>query len=181
MNKPIGRFTDLLSWLLNQYREILEYTARNYPFRIVDSCRSLRTGETIFTIQFVGKSSIIKMSASELAEDDDLIQGFSPRDVKKIIKASLIKQKLTVLPGGLQQASYKIIAKNFERKQKAPSYVIEQITETQTITKTVHLNEVTQSKEILLKFSKQDIFEIAFTAGANSILTAQNEIKHKDT
>src|SRR3990167_438170 len=180
MYKPLTRFTDFISWALKQYREIMEYTTRNFPFRIVDTQRSTRTGETLFTIQFVGKSTVFKMSADQLAEDDDLIQGFAPRDVKKIIKASLIKPKLTVVQGGAQQTPYKIIAKNFERKQAKPSYVIEQVLENQTITKTVHLDEMTQSKEILLKFSKQDIFEIAYTAGANSILHAQDDIAQKE-
>lgn len=179
MHKSIYRFTDFMSWIFKQYREIMEYTARNFPFRIVDAQRSAKTGETTFTIQFVGKSTVFKMSADALAEDDDLIQGFSARDVKRIIKANLIKPKLTLVHGGAQQTPYKIIAKNFERQPTKPSYVIEQIVENHTITKTVHLDEMTQSKEILLKFSKQDIFEIAYTAGANSILQAKDEITQK--
>lgn len=181
MHKQINRFTDFMSWLLKQYREILEYTSRNYPFRIVEARRSPRTGETLFTIQFVGKSTCIKLGADELAEDDDLIQGFAPRDVKQIIKASLIKNKLKVIQGGLPSAPLKIIAKNFEREHNRPSYVIEQqTTGNKTSTKTVSLEDVTKSKETLLKFSKQDIYEIAYSAGINSILTAQEDIERNN-
>ncbi len=181
MHKQVNRFTDFMSWLLKQYREILEYTSRNYPFRIVEARRAPRTGETLFTIQFVGKSTCIKLSADELAEDDDLIQGFAPRDVKQIIKASLIKPKLTVIQGGLQSAPLKIIAKNFEREHNKPSYIIEQkTTENEISTTTVSLEDVTKSKETLLKFSKQDIYEIAYTAGVNSILTAQEDIERNN-
>lgn len=181
MHKQINRFTDFMSWLLKQYREILEYTSRNYPFRIIEARRAPRTGQTMFTIQFVGKSTCIKLSADELAEDDDLIQGFAPRDVKQIIKASIIKPKLTIIPGGLESAQLKIVAKNFQRKHNKPSYIIEEQTTTnETKTETISLEDVTKSKETLLKFSKQDIYEIAYSAGVNSILTAQEDIKRNN-
>lgn len=178
MYKQISRFSDFMSWLLKQYREILEYTSRNYPFRIVEARRVPRTGTTVFTIQFVGKSTCIKLNADELAEDDDLIQGFAPRDVKRIIKASLIKPRMTLIQGGKQITPYKIVAKNFDRDQNKPSYVVEKTDDANSITtSTLHLDDVTKSKETLLKFSKQDIFEIAYTAGVNSILSAQEDIK----
>ena len=178
MQKQINRFTDFMSWLLKQYRDILEYTARNYPFRIVDGYRVLRTGETIFTILSVGNRTPIKLTAAELAEDDDLIQGFSPKDVKRIMQAALTKSKIAVIHGGLQQTPYKILAKNFERDAAKLSYIIEQTNAyNEKITKTFTLDEVTKSKEILLQFSKHDIYEIAYTAGINSILSAQEDIE----
>lgn len=178
MHKQIHRFSDFMSWLLQQYREILEYTARNYPFRIIESHHNAAQSSTIFTIQFVGKSTCIKLSAEELADDDELIQGFAPRDVKKIMRAALLKPKLTLIPGGLAQSPNKIVAKNFDRKQSSPSYVIEQIdNDNQTTLKTVSLEDVTQSKEALLKFSKHDIYEIAYSAGIDSILSAHEDIE----
>jgi len=178
MQKPINRFTDFMLWLLKQYREILEYTSRNYPFRIVEAHRVLRTGETMFTVQFVGKSTCIKLSANELADDDDLIQGFSPRDVKRIMQAALTKHKISIINGGLQQTPYKIVAKNFEREDTKLSYVIEQTnSQNEKSTKILTLDEMTKSKEVLLQFSKHDIYEIAYTAGINSILSAHDEIE----
>lgn len=176
-SRPIARFKEFMLWLIKQYREVLEFAARSYPFRIVDEHRQPRTGKTIFTIQFVGKSTIIKLDADEIANDDDLIQGFSPRDVKRIVKASLTKQALTVIAGG--SGSCKIIAKNLNAAQNKPTYTVEHTDDNEKVTTTMELDEVTRSKDLLLKFSKQDIFEIAYTAGASSILSAQDDIKPK--
>lgn len=178
--RPIARLKEFMLWLVKQYRDVLEYTARHYPFRVVNEYREPRSGKTIFTIQFVGKSTVIKLDADDIANDDELIQGFSPRDVKRIVKASLLKQALTVIPGGAAN-SCKIIAKNLTMAQNKPTYTIEQTEANEKVTKTLELDEVTRSKELLLKFSKQDIFEIAYTAGASSILSAQDEIKPKNS
>lgn len=179
MHKRINRFTDFMSWLAKQYREIQEYAARNYPFRILEERRLPRTGETIFTVQFVGKSTCIKLTATELAEDDDLIHGFSPQDVKHIMQAALIKPKLSIIQGGLQKTPFRIVAKNFQREKQRFTYLIEQtLQDNETVTKAFDLEEVTRSKEMLLKFSKRDIYEIAYSAGAESVLKTEEEIKH---
>ncbi len=167
-----------LSWLLKQYREIKAQMVKHYPLRIVAVRRLPLTGETVFTVQFVGKSTCVKLKADKIAEDDALIQGFCPRDVKQIMQAALVKKKLTVIAGGQDKEPYKIVAKNFEQENKNPSYVVEQVHGNKRTTKTVKLNDVTKSKEVLLKFSKQDIYEIAYTAGENSMNVAREEIDH---
>ncbi len=176
MRRSIQRVSRFFSWLLTQQREIFKQRAKYYPFRIVAIRRLPLTGETIFTVQFVGKSTCVKLKADELAEDDRLIQGFSPSDVKQIIEAALVQEKLRVISGGKSQEPFKILSKNFSGERMKPSYLVEETRGSRRSTKTVNLEEVTQSKEILLKFSKQDIYEIAYTAGEQSVTNAQNEI-----
>ncbi len=178
MYKKLNRFTDFMSWLVKQYREVLDYTSKNYPFRIVSERLVPRTGETIFTIQFVGKSTCPKITATELAEDNELIEGFAPKDVKRIVKAAISKSKMTIMDGGLNQETHRIVAKNFGRGGTNPTYIIEFIDEDgATITKTLSIKDFIKRKDLLHKFGKKDIYDIAYTAGANSILTEQIDIK----
>lgn len=178
MYKHINKISDFVSWLSKQYKEIQEFRNKNYPFRLLEERRLPKTGDTIFTVQFVGKSTCIKLTACELANDDDLIHGFSPSDVKHIIKASLTKTKLSVIQGGQQRPPYRIVAKNFTRGKEKLSYIIEQTSQTnKTSTHTVNLDELARSKEMLPKFSKKDIFEIAYSAGAQSILNEEAQMQ----
>jgi hypothetical protein len=177
MHKKINRFTDLMSWLAEQYKDVLEHTAKCYPFRIVSERTLPKTGETIFTIQFVGKSTCPKINAHELANDDDLIQGFSPADVKRILDATITKTPLKTL--GQQQTSseHRVLSKSFNQGTDKPTYLIEFIDENNCAqTKTLPLGDFIKRKDLLKKFNKKDIYDIAYTAGVSSILQEQKEV-----
>lgn len=176
MRKHLKHFFGFATRFLKKHQEAFKQAARYYPLRIVAMHRFPLSGETFFTVQFVGKSTCIKISADQLAVDDDLIRGFSPHDVKQIMEASLVKKKLAIVGSGKAEEVYRIVSKNFERKDNQPSYTVEKTEGSKKTTEVVKLQEVTQSTEVLLKFSKQDIYEIAYTAGENSIMLAQNDI-----
>lgn len=176
MRKHLKHFFGFARRFLKKHQEAFKQAARYYPLRIVAMQRFPLSGETFFTVQFVGKSTCIKVSADQLANDDDLIRGFSPFDVKQIMEASLVKKKLAIVSGGKSQEAYRIISKHFERDDAEPSYTVEKTQGSRKTTEVIKLQEVMQSTEVLLKFSKQDIYEIAYTAGENSIMLAQNDI-----
>lgn len=179
LTRPIDCLKNIKSRLVKHCRDVFEYSAKQYPLRIVDEYRCMRRGITIFTVQIVGKRALTKLTANDICDDDNFIQGFAPHDVKRIVYASVVKTELTIVPSN-QPVSCRIISKNLSLAKNRPSYTVEQTEDNQKITKTLDLDEVTRSKDLLLQFSKQDIFEIAYTAGATSILHAQEEIKPKD-
>lgn len=177
MQKRSSAFHNIVSWLSKQYRDVQEYRQKHYPFRILEQRLLPKTGHTLMTVQLVGKSTCLKLTANEIAEDDDLIHGFAPLDVKRIMQAALTNNKLTVIQGGKYRSPFRIIAKNFDRQKNKLSYLIEKTrTDQPAQTETVALDALVQSKETLLQFDKLDIYEIAYSAGAQSILRAEEEM-----
>jgi hypothetical protein len=180
MQLKLQKITDFMSWFVRQYKEVLEHTAKSYPFRIVDERRVVKTGDILFTIQFIGKSTCPKITASEIAADAELIKGFSPEDVKRIMESSITQEKkLFVIEGGLANASYKIINKNINREDPSnPTYLVEYVNNLgKKETKMVSMKGLLALDNKLLKFPKNDIYEIAFHAGLNSAHDAQDEIQ----
>jgi len=71
-----------VQWLFEQYKNLARLYARQYPFKIVDREISKETGKLKFVIKVENRMSYLKMTASEVIEKSDLLEGFSKNDIQ---------------------------------------------------------------------------------------------------
>ena len=175
MQKPLNRFAEFVSWFLEQYKDLLESSVRNYSLRIVAEKPVPKKHDVLFTIQFIGKSICPQMLATEIASDDELIAAFCPADVKRIMQAALSKPNLQVVYSG---ESHSIISKDFASEDQSPEYTINYVDDCNELhRKRMDWKEIFNCKKLLYRFSKKDIEDIAFTAGSESTLASFKEIE----
>lgn len=70
-----------------KYKLLQKANAHPFALRIVDE-ESSTNGETIFTLQLVGKNLVSKLSAKDISNDKELLKSLSPIDLLKILNIS---------------------------------------------------------------------------------------------
>jgi hypothetical protein len=147
--------------------------ANAYPFslRIIDE--EINTSEeTIFTLQLVGKNIISKLYAKDISNDKKLLKCFSPLDLLKILNAS--NRKLIQKRGNIIlfpcRAYYKLIAKNYNHTIQQTIFILEISHANQVTKKRLTALEIANNPLILEKLSPQEIYDLGYTVGSETIL-----------
>ncbi|MFI4956527.1 MAG: hypothetical protein ACHQAX_04900 [Gammaproteobacteria bacterium] len=76
---------NLVGWVLGQIKHLHELSKKIYPYRLIEMRDEPKSGNTVFKIQLAGKSTVFEMQARDVAGDDVLLHGFSPKDIRIII------------------------------------------------------------------------------------------------
>jgi hypothetical protein len=155
-----------------KYKSLQKANAHPFSLRIIDEEVCTKNGETIFTLQLVGKNIISKLYTVEITNDKKLLKSLSPIDLLKILNASnkkflCKKENIILFPC---QAYYKLIAKDY-------NHILQQTIFTLEIT---HANKITQKKLtaldiannplILEKLTPQETYDLGYAVGSETIL-----------
>jgi len=167
--------TDFITWLLKQYKEILDNTTRAHPLRIIDEEKD-KEGNTIFTIQFVGKNVCPKFKANDIVQDDEMLQCFSQLDVKKIMKAITNRSSLKIVSNE-EETEFTVVTKNLDRHTKQHVFSIKHLSSGKILTEQFSSRELAKDKNILKKFNKKDIYDIGVTSGSENTFKTFEEIE----
>lgn len=156
----------LLNKLVREYKDLLASTRQKKAFKIVDVLVwSSIPGETIFNIQVTNKHCVIQLSAGELIKDYQL-NDFSDFHAEMIRKASQGKL-IEFLKLRDAKPKYKIASKRFDAKSQEYIFTI-QGEDNSCFNSTAA--ELARDKILLANIDMQDIFDIAYTQGAESVL-----------
>lgn len=128
---------------------------KNYQFRIIEEIQSEEDKETIFLIQFVAKNIFPKLTASELARSDKILEKFCLSDIKRILHASYSNVNIN------SKVEFKIIAKNLAGNKV---YTLASSVDPKFVKKLTPL-EIISNKKLLLNLSKEDISTVCYDAG----------------
>jgi hypothetical protein len=156
----------LINKLINEYKALLKHFQMK-PLKIVDilSLSSI-PGETVFVIQITQKNIILQLSAAEILQKNYDLNDFNDFHAQMICKAGEGKLfeflKLSEI-----EPLYKIVGKRFDHVLQQYLFTIEDKQGTH-FKKTAE--ELSNDKKLLSNIGIQDIYDIKFTQGAESIL-----------
>ena len=156
----------VINKLMGEYKALLNYFHMK-TFKIVDILSlSSVPGETIFIIQIAHKNIILQLSAAEILHKNYDLNDFSAFHAEMIRKAGEGKL-FEFLKLSETEARYKISGKRFDQELQQYLFTIESNDGTK-FKKTAE--ELANDKDLLSYIGIQDIYDIKFTQGAESIL-----------
>lgn len=157
----------LLNKVTKEYKKLLEHTRRSKPLKIVEILNlSAIPGETRFTIQVTHKNSIVRLSAAEIISSNYDLNDFSDFHAEMIRQAAQGKL-IDFLKLSEKEPTYKIVSKRFDAKMQQYIFTIET---KEHIRFTSTAEELSLDKNLLSNIGMQDIYDIGYTHGAESIL-----------
>ena len=169
-NKLTPRENFLISFLnkiIKEYKKLLEHAYSNKPFRIIEILHlSAIPGDTRFIIQITHKNSIAHLSAAELINSNYDLNKFSDFHAEMIRQAAQGKL-LQFLKLPAKEPTYKIVSKRFDAKKQQYFFTIES---EENIRFTTTAEELSKNKNLLSNIDRQDIYDIGYTQGTESIL-----------
>jgi hypothetical protein len=160
-----------ISTIKAKYKMLQKANAHPFSLRIIDEEINVN-GDTIFTLQLVGKNLVSKLHAKDISSDKKLLKSLSPLDLLKILNAS--NKKFLQKRGNIVlfpcQAYYKLIAKNYNHTLQQTIFILEISRANQITQKKLTALEIANNPLILEKLSPQEIYDLGYTVGSETIL-----------
>ncbi|WP_342147459.1 hypothetical protein [Rickettsiella endosymbiont of Aleochara curtula] len=161
-----------ISTIKAKYKSLQKANAYPFSLRIIDEEVCTKSGETLFTLQLVGKNLVSRLYAKDISNDKKLLKSLSPIDLLKILNTSNRKilhkmENVILFPC---QAYYKLIAKNYNHILQQTIFTLE-ISRVNKITqKKLTALEIANNPLILEKLTPQEIYDLGYTVGSETIL-----------
>ena len=157
----------LLNKAIKEYKTLLESTRRTKPLKIVEILNLSKVpGETRFIIQVAHKNCILRLSAAEIIGSNYNINDFSNFHAE-IIRQAAQGKLIEFLKLSKNEPLYQIVSKRFDTKLQEYIFTIET---KENIRFDNTAEELSSNKNLLLNMGVQDIYDIAYTQGTESIL-----------
>lgn len=161
-----------ISHIKEKYKLLQKANACPFALRIIDEEVCTENGETLFTLQLIGKNLISKLYASEISSDKKLLKSLSPIDLLKILNTSNKKflhkrENIILFPC---QAYYKLTAKNYNHILQQTIFTLEITRATKITQKKLPALEIANNPLILEKLTPQEIYDLGYTVGSETIL-----------
>lgn len=183
MNKFLGNtnfsprenfLISLLNRIITEYKNILAFTRRTKALKIVEISKlSSIPGETEFKIQIAHTNSILKLSAAKIINDGYDLEDFSDFHAQIIHHAGQGKLIEFLKLTNTYQPAYHIISKKLDTITGEYFFVFE----TQEQHRFVRsAKEIAIDKNLLNHLEIQDIYDVAYTLGNESILNEKSTL-----
>jgi hypothetical protein len=167
----------LLNKVTKEYQALLEYTRRVKPLKIVDILElSSVPGETKFAIQITNKNAIVKLKAEEIILGGFKLDQFSDFHAEMIRQALFGKLTEFLKLPIPNPPAYKIMSKKWEQRNQETIFVVGEAKDDGTQF-ALTANALNGHKEILLNMDQQDIFDVGYTLGSESVIKEKLEIQ----
>lgn len=162
-----GFLLSALKKIICEYKTLLESYKRVKPLKIIEITSLSKTpGETKFLIQVTNKNCVLNLTAAEIMQQNYNLDDFSKYHAE-LIKYAANGKLLEYLKLSDDVPEYKLVSKIIDRENKQYLFTIETKEGTQ-FTRTA--NELSKDTQILSNLTINDIFDIGYTQGSESIL-----------
>ena len=151
-SKKIGLIFEYAAWFLKKHNEIKQAEEKNI-YRIIE-IKQPSNGQAKIIVQIVGKSAVIECTPQEIVADDNLIEGFSKKDVRTVTYFACQQ---------IKKPRYKIIMQSFCEKFNRMVFKLKESTSDNVLMKTA--DEIVTDKAFLKNLSREDINSISYMAG----------------
>lgn len=160
----------LLNKIIKEYKALLSYTRQSKPFKIVEIYQLSNTpGETAFLIQVTNKNYAFRATAAQIIQRNYNLSNFNDFHAEMIKRAA----QGTLVEFLHQKSSYKIVSKRLDREIKQYVFTLE-TSENQYLTCTA--DEISKDKNILMNISKDDVYDVGYTQGSESIIKENKQM-----
>lgn len=160
-----------ISTLKLKYKSLQKANSHPYSLRIINEAIS-KNGETLFTLQIIGKNLVSKLYATDISNDKKLLKSLSPIDLLKILNIYnrnylSKKDNLILFPC---KTYYRLVAKSYNHMLQKTFFTVE-ITRADKMTqKKLSALEIANNPLMLEKLTPQEIYDLGFTVGSETIL-----------
>lgn len=137
--------------LLKKYNEQTQ-NQHNNIYRILEVKRCPSTGHSKLIVQVVGKSSIFEATPQEIVAVDNLLEGFSKKDVRAITYLACEQ---------LKKPKYKIVIQEFCETYNKMKFKLKRNNE--EVVKTA--SQIIKDKKLINDLNKEDVSSISYIAG----------------
>jgi hypothetical protein len=163
----------VLNKVIREYKTLLEFTRRHKPLKIIDIIKlSTIPGETIFAVQLTNKNCIVKLNAAEIINNEYNLNDFSDFHSNMIQQAAQGKL-IDFLKISEKLPTYTIVEK---RSDKALNQHIFTIETKESVRFTRTAEALSNDKNLLLNMNINDIYDIGFIQGCESILKEKSAL-----
>jgi hypothetical protein len=160
-----------------KYKSLQKANSHPYSLRIINEEICAKNGETLFTLQIVGKNLVSKLYSADISNDKKLLKSLSPIDLLKILNIQnrnylSKKNNMILFPC---KAYYKLVAKSYNHMLQKTFFTLEITRANKTTQKKLAALEIANNPLILEKLTPQETYDLGFTVGSETIL---KEILH---
>lgn len=167
LSKRENFLLSLLDKITKEYKTLRDYLNQVRPYKIIEISRLSRIpGESEFVIQITNKNQTFTLSAADILERKYPLDHFSDYHSEMIKKAAQGKL-LDFLKLNDNKPVLKIVSKRFDRERQQYIFTLE-TSEKNYFPRTA--DEIARDKSILEKLDIDDIYNIGYTHGTESIL-----------
>lgn len=135
-----------------------------YAYRVCEIAQD-KKGDYYVVVQMVSKYRIFKMKPEEILANDAMTLQFSPLDVRALTYLGYL---------GINSPKYKVLAKHLSAQEGMVFSVYSKEKDAVEIKKA---NEIVADKEIWQNLDRDDLPEIAYSAGGDDILNEREQIR----
>ncbi len=132
----------------NGLSSIFQYHA---PTMRIIAIEQDKVGDYIATVQFIGKSTAIKIKPEELLSDDKMVDQFSSRDIRALTYLGYL---------GINAPKYKVLARKLSEDSDQMLFAIHKKGDSKYTIKTAQ--EISSNPEILESLPQKDAHDIGF-------------------
>ena len=148
----------------NHVRNLNKKEVYTPTYRVVEIFQD-EEGDYMVQIQIINKSLAFKSKPEDILAKDNLVDQFSPRDVRTLTYLGYL---------GVNAPKYKILAKRLCENDKL-MFAIKKKGDDKVIIKTA--DQIMQEKEILESLNSQDAHDIGYTFASENVVDERNRKK----
>jgi hypothetical protein len=145
----------------NKSRKKLFFTP---TYRIVEISQT-KNEDYIVTIQLINKNITFNTKPEEILSNDDLVDNFSPRDVRTLTYLGYLS---------INNPKYKILAQRLSEENDKILFALQKRGDKNILVKTA--DEILREKEILDNLSAKDSHVVGYTVGSEGVLREKPQI-----
>jgi len=164
MNVKPSHLIEYFNWILRKYQEIQQpYTPDS--FRIVDITHN-KNGKCILKVQVIGKASIFECTPQEVASNDQLLEGFSKKDIRTITYFATQE---------IKKPKYKILIQEFRESLNKMIFKLSAPSSAEPIEKTAE--QISLDKDLISKLNAEDAHLVGYTTAAEQASREKEEME----
>jgi len=157
--QKISLLLGYLMWFLKKYSDP---QIQQNIYRIVE-IKKIFSGEYKLVIQIIGKSTVIECTPQEIVLNDEMLVGFSKKDIRDITYFACKAER---------NPKNKIVIQEFCEKLNKMLFKLKPINNDEVIVKTA--NQISLDKKLINSLSVEDVQSISYMAGYEHALNEKN-------
>jgi hypothetical protein len=158
--KPSHLISNYVSWILKKYQELHKELESREAYRIVsiDLCK--------VKINIFGTGKIFESTPQEIVADDQMLEGFSKKDIRRITYHACIN---------INKPKFQVIAQSFSEKLNKMIFKVKKQNSSKILEKTA--DEILSTNAMISHLTPNDAHRIGFVYGSESVLREKAEKK----
>lgn len=163
-NRP-SAIAEYLELMLKWYQLVNKHMQERSNYRLVDILYDSE-GDASLKVQIVGRTTVFECRASEIAVNDNFLEGFSKKDIRTITYLAtreISRPKISILAQEIKQIVNQVVFKLSRKGSK------------ETISKTAI--ELSQDKGLLNQLSPEDAHLVGYVSAGEKIKLEKQEME----